>query len=69
MFTSGVDVEVHALAPIAGITVDDVALGKRDSAAALDASADGWIYTADLGGTLRVKLGPGAHSVLATLAE
>ncbi|MBZ5715143.1 TIM-barrel domain-containing protein [Nannocystis pusilla] len=69
VFTAGVDVEVVAMPPVAAVTVDDAPLSQRADAAALDAANDGWFYAADLGGTLRVKLGPGAHLARATLVD
>jgi alpha-D-xyloside xylohydrolase len=69
VFTSGVAFEVHAMPPVAAVTVDDAPLSQRADAAALDAATDGWFHEPGTGGTLHVKLGPGTHLVRATLGE
>lgn len=67
VFTAGVVFEVPALGPVSAVTVDGEPLSERDSPAALDAAEDGWHHGPDLGGTLRVKVGPGAHAIVAAL--
>ena len=68
VFTAGVQFEVLALAAITEVFDNDTPLTPRTDAAALDGREDGWTYENATGGTLRVKLGPGAHTLVATLA-
>ena len=66
VFTAGVQFEVLALAAITEVFDNDTPLTQRTDAAALDQAEDGWTYENATGGTLRVKLGPGAHTLVAT---
>jgi alpha-D-xyloside xylohydrolase len=60
--------EVIALgAKPASVTDGGKALSAVADAAALDLAASGWAYLPDAGGTVLVKVGPGAHSVAVTL--
>lgn len=64
----GATLEVIAAPKISGVMDGDAALTERADAAALAAAKDGWTYTDALGGTLTVKLQPGAHVLTAARA-
>lgn len=64
----GVVFEVIALgAKPAAVTDGGKALSEIADATALAAAASGWAYLPDAGGTVLVKVGPGAHAVAVTL--
>jgi alpha-D-xyloside xylohydrolase len=64
----GVVFEVIAAgAKPASVTDGGKALSAVADAAALDLAASGWVYLPDAGGTVLVKVGPGAHAALVTL--
>ena len=66
VFVDGVVFEVMAVpAPPASVTVDGAALSEAASVADLD-TTPGWVHTADRGGTLWVRVGPGPHDVAAS---
>jgi len=63
-FAHGVMFEVVAMGTRPGAVTDGgAALVDQGSLAALEAAASGWAFTADTGGTVWVKTGPGRHQV------
>ncbi len=64
-FTAGAVFEVIGVAAPAQVVEGDAPLTKVASPAALDQVASGWVHAPELGGTLWVKLGPGAHTITA----
>lgn len=49
------------------VTDGGKALSEVKDAAALTAASSGWTHVPDAGGTVLVKVGPGAHAVTITL--
>ncbi|HEY8379372.1 MAG TPA: TIM-barrel domain-containing protein, partial [Nannocystis sp.] len=66
VFTQGVQLEVLALPPVAAVKDGDTDLPPRKDLAALEQADEGWVYEA---GALHVRVGPGPHNLVATLAE
>lgn len=65
LFTAGAVFEVIAAPTIAAVLDGDTPLAQLGSPAALEAASAGWVYSGALGGTLLVKVGPGAHTLTA----
>ena len=67
-FTSGVQFEVIVLGdlPPTSVVADAAPLNEAQSLADLEASAAGWFFSPDTGGTLYVRVGPDRHSIEAS---
>lgn len=64
-FKEGAWFEVIATPNIVAVLDGDEPMTKVESAAALEQEGSGWTYSASVGGTLLVKIGEGAHSLVA----
>jgi hypothetical protein len=51
------------------VTDGDTPLVAVKDAAALEQVDTGWVHSGALGGTLLIKVGPGAHTLTATYAR
>jgi len=68
VYALGAVFEVIAAPTISGVMDGDAPLAAVKDPAALELAETGWVYSAALGGTLHIKVGPGTHTLTATLA-
>ncbi len=68
VYALGAVFEVIATPAVSGVMDGDTALAEVADPAALELAEAGWVHDAALGGTLRIKVGPGMHTLTAALA-
>lgn len=69
VYVFGAVFEVIAAPTVSGVMDGDAPLGELADTAALELAETGWAYSAALGGTLHIKVGPGTHTLMAALAR